>query len=50
MNALVRDFLDSFVAARSRRLLALEQFEAVAAGSESASPESWGSESLHDRA
>ena len=49
VNALVRDFLGRYVEARSRRLEALEQFEAVAAGSESASRESWGRESLHDR-
>ena len=48
VNALVRDFLGRFVEARSRRLEALEQFEAVAAGSDSASRESWGRESLHD--
>ena len=33
VNALVRDFLGRFVEARSRRLEALEQFEAVAAAS-----------------
>ncbi len=49
VNALVRDFLGRFVEARSRRLEALEQFEAVASGSDSASRESWGRESLHDR-
>ena len=49
VNALVRDFLGRYVEARSRRLEALEQFEAVAAVSDSASRESWGRESLHDR-
>jgi len=49
VNALVRDFLGRYVDARSRRLEALEQFEAVADGSDSASRESWGRESLHDR-
>lgn len=48
VNALVRDFLGRYVEARSRRLEALEQFEAVAAASDSASRESWGRESLHD--
>jgi hypothetical protein len=33
VNALVRDFLGHFLEARSRRLEALEQFEAVAAAS-----------------
>ena len=32
VNAMVRDFLGRYVEARSRRLEALEQFEAVAAG------------------
>ena len=49
VNALVRDFLGHFLEARSRRLEALEQFEAVAAASYSASPESWGRDSLHER-
>jgi hypothetical protein len=44
-----RDFLDLYVEARSRRLEALEQFEAVACGSHSASQESWTRESLHER-
>ena len=49
VNALVRNFLDRYVAARSRRLEALEQFEAVATGSQSASREPWSRESLHER-
>jgi len=49
VNALVRDFLGRYVDARSRRLEALEQFEAVAGGSRSASQESWSRESLHER-
>jgi hypothetical protein len=49
VNALVREFLGRYVEARSRRLEALEQFEAVACGSHSASQESWTRESLHER-
>ena len=49
VNALVRDFLGSYVEVRSRRLEALEQFEAVAAGSQSASQQPWCRESLHER-
>ena len=49
VNALVRDFLGRYVDARGRRLEALEQFEAVAAGSRSASQEPWSRESLHER-
>jgi hypothetical protein len=49
VNALVWDFLGRYVDARSRRLEALEQFEAVAGGSRSASQEPWSRESLHER-
>jgi hypothetical protein len=49
VNALVRDFLGRYVEARSRRLEALEQFEAIAAGSVSASREPWSRETLHER-
>ncbi|WP_411872571.1 DUF6364 family protein [Vulcanococcus limneticus] len=49
VNALVRDFLGRYVEARSRRIEALEQFEAVARGSHSASQEAWSRESLHER-
>ena len=49
VNALVRDFLARYADARSRRLEALDQFEAVARGSQSASPELWSRESLHER-
>jgi predicted transcriptional regulator len=49
VNALVRDFLRQYVDARSRRLAALERFEAVASGSESFSLEPWTRESLHER-
>lgn len=37
------------VEARSRRLEALAQFEAVASGSHSASRQPWSRESLHER-
>ncbi|MFZ0408817.1 MAG: hypothetical protein WAM11_12015 [Cyanobium sp.] len=49
VNALVREFLGRYVDARSRRLEALDQFEAVAASSLSASREPWSRESLHKR-
>jgi hypothetical protein len=49
VNALVRDFLGRYVEARSRRLAALASFEAIAASSQSASREPWGSKSLHER-
>jgi hypothetical protein len=49
VNALVRNFLGRYVEARSRRLEALEQFEAVASGSQSASQQPWSRESLHER-
>jgi hypothetical protein len=49
VNALVRDFLERYVDARSRRLAALAQFEAVADGSSSASSAPWSRESLHER-
>jgi hypothetical protein len=49
VNALVRNFLGRYVEARSRRLEALEQFEAVATGSQSASQQPWSRESLHER-
>ncbi len=49
VNALVREFLTRYVDARSRRLEALARFEAVAAGSQSASEGPWRRESLHER-
>ena len=49
VNALVRDFLGRYVEARSRRIEALDQFEAVARGSHSASQAAWSRESLHER-
>jgi hypothetical protein len=49
VNALVREFLTRYVDARSRRLEALSQFEAVAASCDSSSTEPWTRESLHER-
>jgi hypothetical protein len=46
---LVRDFLGSYVEAGCRGIEALDQFEAVACGSRSASQEAWSRESLHER-
>lgn len=48
VNALLREFLGRYVEARSRRLEALEQFEAVVGGSLSASQEPWSCESVHE--
>lgn len=49
VNAPVRNFLGRHIEARSRWLDALEQFEAVATGSPSASQQPWSRESLHER-
>jgi hypothetical protein len=49
VNALVREFLGSYVDARSRRLEALARFEAVASGSASSSASPWSRDSLHER-
>lgn len=49
VNALVRDFLHRYVDARSRRLEALADFEAVASSSNSCSDGPWSRASLHDR-
>ena len=49
VNALVRDFLSHYVDRRSRRLAALERFEAIATASASTSSEPWSRESLHER-
>ncbi len=49
VNALVRDFLWSYVDARTRRLAALADFEVIAAATHSASHEPWSRESLHER-
>ena len=49
VNALVDDFLGRYVEARCRRIEALDQFEAVARSSHSASQAAWSRESLHER-
>ena len=49
VNALVRDYLSRYVDARSRRIRALDAFDAVADRSSSASQAPWSRESLHGR-
>lgn len=49
VNALVREYLSRYVDARSRRLQALDAFEAVADRSSSTSLGPWSRESLHER-
>lgn len=49
VNALVRDYLSRYVDARSRRIQALDAFDAVADCSSSASQAPWSRESLHGR-
>jgi hypothetical protein len=49
VNALVREFLVGYVQARSRRLEALDRFEAAATSSHSASRAPWTRDELHDR-
>ena len=49
VNALVREFLGRYVDARSRRLAALANFEAIASATRSASSEPWSRASLHER-
>jgi hypothetical protein len=49
VNALVREFLVGYVQARSRRLEALDRFEAVATSSHSASRAPLARDELHDR-
>ncbi len=49
VNALVRDYLTRYVDARSRRLAALEAFEAVAQRSQSSSVGTWTRDELHRR-
>lgn len=49
VNALVRDYLSRYVDARSRRIQALDAFDAVADRSSSASQSPWSRESLHGR-
>jgi hypothetical protein len=49
VNALVRDFLERYVDAKSRRLEALARFEEVAGRSTSASQQPWSRDALHER-
>ena len=49
VNALVRDYLSRYVDARSRRIQALDAFDAIADSSSSASQAPWSRESLHGR-
>jgi hypothetical protein len=49
VNAFVRDFLGRYAEARRSRMEALDQFEAVACDSHSASQEPWSRESLQKR-
>jgi len=49
VNALVREYLSRYVDARSRRLQALDGFDAIADRSGSASQGPWSRESLHER-
>ena len=49
VNALVRDFLERSVDAKSRRLEALARFEQIAASASSASDQPWSRDSLHER-
>ena len=49
VNALVRDFLERYVDAKSRRLEALARFEQIAASASIASDQPWSRDSLHER-
>jgi predicted transcriptional regulator len=49
VNALVRDYLSRYVDARSRRLQALDAFEAVADRCTGSSQSPWSREALHER-
>ena len=49
VNALVRDFLERYVDAKSRRLEALARFEQIAASASSVSDQPWSRDSLHER-
>ena len=49
VNALVRDYLSRYVDARSRRIQALDAFDAVSDRSSSTSQAPWSRESLHER-
>jgi len=49
VNALVREYLERYVDARSRRMEALDALDALADRTRSASRESWTRDSLHER-
>lgn len=49
VNALVREYLERYVDARSRRMEALDVLDALADRTRSASRESWSRDSLHKR-
>jgi hypothetical protein len=49
VNALVREFLQRYVGARSRRLDALDALDALAARTQTQSMEAYTRASLHDR-
>jgi hypothetical protein len=49
VNALVREYLERYVDARSRRMEALDALDALADRTRSATPGSWSRDSLHER-
>ena len=49
VNALIRNYLSRYVDSRSRRLAALNAFEAVASTVDSASAANWSRDSMHER-
>lgn len=49
VNALVREYLQRYVDARSRRLEALDALDLLAHRTHSASADAWSRESLHQR-
>jgi hypothetical protein len=49
VNALVREYLERYVDARSRRMEALDVLDSLADRTRSASPGPWTRDSLHER-
>ena len=49
VNALIRSYLSQYVDSRSRRLVGLNAFEAIASETNSASQAPWSRASLHER-
>jgi plasmid stability protein len=49
VNALVREYLERYVDARSRRMEALDALDSLADRTRSASRKPWSRESLHER-